>query len=67
MHSLTIFLKKFYRGKYLKGNVYIIVAVTLSGIAFMNQKLGVTLKYDKQDVIDFTKISKPTMCKASEA
>ena len=67
MHSLTIFLKKKYWRKYLKWNIYIIVTVTLSGIAFEKKKLGVTLKYDKQDVIDFTKISKLTMCKASEA
>ena len=26
-----------------------------------------TLSFDKQDVIDFTKISKMTMCRASEA
>ena len=29
--------------------------------------LGVTLKYDKQDVIDFTETSKLTMCRVSEA
>ena len=61
------FWKKKYWRKYLKWNIYIIVTVTLSGIAFEKKKLGVTLKYDKQDVIDFTKISKLTMCKASEA
>ena len=29
--------------------------------------LGVTFNFDKQDVIDFTKFSKMTMCRASEA
>jgi hypothetical protein len=38
----------------------------LLGIAFEKKKLGVTLKYDKQEVIDFTKTSKQTMCRASE-
>ena len=38
--------------------LYLLVAVTSSGIAFAKQKLGVTLKYDKQegpkqDIIDF--------------
>ena len=31
------------------------------------QNLGVTFNFDKQDVIDFTKFSKMTMCRASEA
>ena len=31
------------------------------------QKLGVTFNFDKQDVIDFMKFSKMTMCRASEA
>ena len=47
--------------------LYFLVAVTLLGITFGKQKLGVILKYNKQDVIDFTKISKMTMCRASEA
>ena len=45
----------------------IIVAVGSSGILKAKQKLGVTFDFDKQDVIDFTKFSKMTMCRASEA
>ena len=44
-----------------------IVAVTSSGILKAKQKLGVTFNFDKQDVIDLTKFSKMTMCRASEA
>ena len=47
---------------------YVLVAVRLSGIFKGKQKLGVTLNSYKQDVIDFTKISKiskMTMCRAS--
>ena len=47
--------------------VYILVAVGLSGILKAKQKLGVTFNFAKQDVIDFTKFSKMTMCRASEA
>ena len=43
---------------------YILVAVGSSRILFGKQKLGVTFNSDKQDVIDFTKISKMTMCRA---
>ena len=46
---------------------YILDAVGLSGILKAKQKLGVTFNFDKQDVIDFTKFSKMTMCRASEA
>jgi hypothetical protein len=42
-------------------------AVTSSGILKAKQKLGVTFNFDKQDVIDLTKFSKMTMCRASEA
>ena len=42
-------------------------AATLSGILKVKQKLGVTFNFDKQDVIDLTKISKMTMCRALEA
>ena len=42
-------------------------AVTLSGILKAKQKLSVTFIFDKQDVIDLTKFSKMTMCRASEA
>ena len=46
---------------------YLIVAVGSSGTLKAKQKLGVTFNFDKQDVIDFTKFSKMTMCRASEA
>ena len=46
---------------------YLIDAVGASGISKGKQKLGVTFNFDKQDVIDFTKFSKMTMCSASEA
>jgi hypothetical protein len=42
-------------------------AVTLSGILKAKQKLGVTFNFDKQDVIDLTKFSKMTMCRASNS
>ena len=45
----------------------VIVAVGSSGILKANQKLGVTFNFDKQDVIDFMKFSKMTMCRDSEA
>ena len=47
--------------------MYVLVAVMSIGILFAKQKLGVTFNSDKQDVIDFMKISKMTMCRASEA
>ena len=46
---------------------YVIVAVGSSGILKAKQKVGVTFNFDKQDIIDFTKLSKMTMCRASEA
>ena len=46
---------------------YILDAVMWSGILKAKQKLGVTFNFNKQDVIDLTKISKMTMCRASEA
>ena len=46
---------------------YILDAVTSSGILKAKQKLGVTFNFNKQDVIDLTKISKISMCKALEA
>ena len=46
---------------------YRLVAVVSSGILKAKQKLGVTFNFDKQDVIDFMKFSKMTMCRASEA
>ena len=46
---------------------YLIDLVTSSGILKAKQKLGVTFNFDKQDVIDFTKVPKMTMCRASEA
>ena len=45
----------------------LVVAVGSSGILKAKQKLGVTFNFDKQDVIDFTKFSKMTKCRASEA
>ena len=44
----------------------VIVVVGSSGILKAKQKLGVTFNFDKQDVIDFTKFSKMTRCRASE-
>ena len=46
---------------------YVVVAAGSSGILKAKQKLGVTFNFGKQDVIDFTKFSKMTMCRASEA
>ena len=43
---------------------YTIVAVGSSGILKGKQKLGVTFNSDKLGSIDFTKISKLTMCSA---
>ena len=45
---------------------YVVDAVRLSGILKGKQKLGVTFNFDKQDIIDFTKFAKMTMCRASE-
>ena len=47
-------------------NTYLVDAVGLSGILKAKQKLAVTFNFDKQDVIDFMKFSKMTMCRASE-
>ena len=47
--------------------MYVLDAVTSSGILKAKQKLGVTFNFDEQDVIDLTKFSKMTMCRASEA
>ena len=41
-----------------------LVAVRSSGILKAKQKLGVTFNSDKLGSIDFTKISKLTMCSA---
>ena len=48
-------------------NKYLLDAVPSSGISKVKQKLGVSFNFDKQDVIDLTKFSKMTMCRASEA
>ena len=48
-------------------HTYLVDAVTLSGILKVKQKLGVTFNFDNQDVVDLTKFSKMTMCRASEA
>ena len=42
-------------------------AVGSSGILKVKENLDITFNFDKQDVIDFTKFSKMTMCRASEA
>ena len=55
------------RANSLQPRRYLVVAVGSSGILKAKQKLGVTFNFDKQDVIDFTKFSKMTMCRASEA
>ena len=47
--------------------MYLLVAVGSSGILKAKQKLAVTFNSDKHDIIDFTKFSKMTMCRASEA
>ena len=44
--------------------IYILVTVTSSGILKAKQKLGRTFNSDKLGGIDFTKISKLTMCSA---
>ena len=44
--------------------MYIIVAVGSSGILKAKQNLGVTFNSNKLGDIDFTKISKLTMCSA---
>ena len=46
---------------------YILDAVGSSVILNGKQKLGVTFNFDMQEVIDLTKFSKMTMCRASEA
>ena len=43
---------------------YLLVAIGLSGIYKVKQKLGVTFNSDKLGGIDFTKFSKLTMCSA---
>ena len=43
---------------------YLLVAIGLSGIYKVKQKLGVTFNSDKLGSIDFTKFSKLTMCSA---
>ena len=45
-------------------HIYILVTVTSSGILKAKQKLGRTFNSDKLGGIDFTKISKLTMCSA---
>ena len=46
---------------------YAVDAVGSSEILKAKHKLGVTFNFDKQDVVDLMKISKMTMCRASEA
>ena len=47
-----------------KQTLSILVTATLSGILKAKQKLGRTFNSDKLGGIDFTKISKLTMCSA---
>ena len=54
------FHETFNQGDFL----YLLDAVTLSGILKAKQKLGRTFNSDKLDGIAFTKISKLTMCSA---
>ena len=51
----------------MKEEYFTVVVVGSSGILKAKQKLGVTFNLDKQDVTDFMKFSKMTMCRASEA
>ena len=44
---------------------HLLVAVGSTGILKAKQKVGVTFNFGKQDIIDFTKFSKMTMCRAS--
>ena len=46
------------------GRIWILVAVTLSGILQAKQKLGIYFKFNKLGGIHFTKFSKLTMCSA---
>ena len=46
------------------GSIFNLDAVTSSGILKAKQKLGITFNSDKLGGIDFTKISKLTMCSA---
>jgi len=48
-------------------NTYLLDVVGSSRILKAKQKLVVTFNFDKQEVIDLTKFSKMTMCRASEA
>ena len=58
----SLYYGEFHPPKY----TYLVVAVRSSGILKVKQKLSVTFNFDKQDVIDFTKFSKMTMCRALE-
>ena len=66
----NLYVLNFWKGEKLVNFAEVgkyIDAVTSSGILKAKQKLGVTFNFDKQDVIDLTKFSKMTMCRASEA
>ena len=62
--SLVMILAMGKSGKTIRNVTYILDAVTSSGILKAKQKLGVTFNSDKLGDIDFTKISKLTMCSA---
>ena len=53
-----------YKWELYSQNMYLLVAVTSSGILKAKQKLGITFDSDKLGGIDFTKFSKLTMCSA---
>ena len=48
-------------------SLYLLDAVTSSRITFVKQKLDRAFNFIKHYVIDFTKFSNRTMCRASEA
>ena len=54
------------QGSYGILDQYLLVAVGSSGILKGKQKIGLTFDSDKLGVIDFTKLSKLTMCSAYE-
>ena len=60
-------LVKMHTDVYICLCLYLLDAVGSSEILKGKQKLGVTFKSDKQDIIDFMKFSKMTMRRASEA
>ena len=64
IHQFNIQATKKMKKYLVKSQMYGIDAVTLSRILKAKQKLGRTFNSDKLGSIDFTKISKLTMCSA---